>query len=99
LICERELINARSLLGFDPYRYEIGEAAAHDRKLMDYLQADGLCGALIVEELFRLQVDDESRMAPLCSMRAALVYVKSWIARSIITETCALTLGEWRNQF
>ncbi len=41
---ERELIDKeRSLLGFDPYSYELGEVQRHTvEKLMDYLEADGL---------------------------------------------------------
>ena len=41
---EKELIkNERELLGFDAYRYELGEVQAHTvQKLIDYLQADGL---------------------------------------------------------
>jgi 4,5-dihydroxyphthalate decarboxylase len=41
---EQELIEEeRSLLGFDPYRYELGEVQRRTiEKLMDYLQADGL---------------------------------------------------------
>ena len=52
---ERELIEReRSLLGFDPYRYELGEVQRHTiEKLMDYLQADGLLQRrFTVEELF-----------------------------------------------
>ena len=52
---ERELIEReRSLLGFDPYRYELGEVQRHTiEKLMDYLQADGLLRRrFTVEELF-----------------------------------------------
>jgi hypothetical protein len=41
---ERDLIDQeRSLLGFDPYRYELGDVQRSTiEKLMDYLQADGL---------------------------------------------------------
>lgn len=41
---EREFIEReRALLGFNPYRYELGEVQRHTiEKLMDYLQADGL---------------------------------------------------------
>ena len=41
---EREFIaQERSLLGFDPYRYELGEVQRRTiEKLMDYLEADGL---------------------------------------------------------
>jgi 4,5-dihydroxyphthalate decarboxylase len=41
---ERELLEKeRALLGFDPYRYELGEVQRRTiEKLMDYLQADGL---------------------------------------------------------
>jgi hypothetical protein len=44
------------LLGFDPYRYELGEVQRHTiEKLMDYLQADGLLRRrFTVEELFPL---------------------------------------------
>ena len=52
---ERELIEReRWLLGFDPYRYELGEVQRHTiEKLMDYLQADGLLRRRFsVEELF-----------------------------------------------
>ena len=52
---ERELIEReRLLLGFDPYRYELGEVQRHTiEKLMDYLQADGLLQRrFTVEELF-----------------------------------------------
>jgi len=54
---ERELIeHERSLLGFDPYRYKLGEVQRHTiEKLMDYLQADGLLRRrFTVEELFPL---------------------------------------------
>ena len=54
---ERDLIEReRSLLGFDPYRYELGEVQRHTiEKLMDYLQADGLLRRrFTVEELFPL---------------------------------------------
>ncbi|HEY3305007.1 MAG TPA: hypothetical protein VGL70_15895 [Candidatus Binatia bacterium] len=52
---ERALIvRERSLLGFDPYRYELGEVQRRTiEKLMDYLQADGLLGRrFTVVELF-----------------------------------------------
>ena len=52
---ERDLLEReRSLLGFDPYRYELGEVQRHTiEKLMDYLQADGLLQRrFTVEELF-----------------------------------------------
>jgi 4,5-dihydroxyphthalate decarboxylase len=41
---QREFIaQERSLLGFDPYRYELGEVQRRTiEKLMDYLEADGL---------------------------------------------------------
>jgi hypothetical protein len=41
---ERDFIDReRSLLGFDPYRYELGDVQRRTiEKLMDYLQADGL---------------------------------------------------------
>jgi len=41
---EKEFIaQERSLLGFDPYRYELGEVQRQTiEKLMDYLEADGL---------------------------------------------------------
>jgi hypothetical protein len=41
---EKELIaRERALLGFDPYRYELGEVQRRTiEKLIDYLQADGL---------------------------------------------------------
>lgn len=41
---ERDFIDReRSLLGFDPYRYEMGDVQRRTiEKLMDYLQADGL---------------------------------------------------------
>ena len=41
---EKELIaRERDFLGFDPYRYELGQVQRHTiEKLMDYLQADGL---------------------------------------------------------
>jgi 4,5-dihydroxyphthalate decarboxylase len=41
---EKEFIaQERSLLGFDPYRYQLGEVQRQTiEKLMDYLQADGL---------------------------------------------------------
>ncbi|HEY7560248.1 MAG TPA: hypothetical protein VIH18_36195 [Candidatus Binatia bacterium] len=54
---ERDLIEReRSALGFDPYRYELGEVQRHTiEKLMDYLQADGLLRRrFTVEELFPL---------------------------------------------
>lgn len=54
---ERDLIDQeRSLLGFDPYRYELGEVQIHTiEKLMDYLQADGLLERRFsIEELFPL---------------------------------------------
>jgi 4,5-dihydroxyphthalate decarboxylase len=54
---ERDLIETeRSLLGFDPYRYELGEVQRHTiEKLMDYLQADGLLRRrFTIEELFPL---------------------------------------------
>jgi 4,5-dihydroxyphthalate decarboxylase len=54
---ERELLDReRSLLGFDPYRYELGEVQRHTiEKLMDYLQADSLLRRrFTVEELFSL---------------------------------------------
>ena len=54
---ERELLEReRSLLGFDPYRYELGEVQRHTiEKLMDYLHADGLLRRrFTVEELFPL---------------------------------------------
>jgi hypothetical protein len=56
---ERDLIEReRSLLGFDPYRYELGEVQRHTiEKLMDYLQADRLLRRrFTVEELFPLAV-------------------------------------------
>lgn len=52
---ERELIRQeRSLLGFDPYRYELGDVQRRTiEKLMDYLQADGLLSRRFsVAELF-----------------------------------------------
>ena len=52
---EKELIaRERMLLGFDPYRYELGEVQRHTiEKLMDYLQADGLLQRRFsIEELF-----------------------------------------------
>jgi 4,5-dihydroxyphthalate decarboxylase len=54
---QRELIEReRALLGFDPYRYELGEVQRHTiEKLMDYLQADGLLRSrFAIEELFPL---------------------------------------------
>jgi 4,5-dihydroxyphthalate decarboxylase len=51
----RELIaQERALLGFDPYRYELGEVQRRTiEKLMDYLQADGLLDRrFLIEELF-----------------------------------------------
>jgi 4,5-dihydroxyphthalate decarboxylase len=54
---ERDLIETeRSLLGFDPYRYELGEVQRHTiEKLMDYLQADGLLRRrFTIEDLFPL---------------------------------------------
>jgi 4,5-dihydroxyphthalate decarboxylase len=52
---EREFIaRERALLGFDPYRYELGEVQKQTiEKLMDYLQADGLLQRrFTIEELF-----------------------------------------------
>jgi len=52
---ERDLIDReRSILGFDPYRYELGEVERRTiEKLMDYLQADGLLGRRFsIAELF-----------------------------------------------
>jgi len=52
---EKESIaQERSLLGFDPYRYELGEVQRQTiEKLMDYLQADGLLqGRFSMQELF-----------------------------------------------
>lgn len=52
---ERDLIQReRSLLGFDPYRYELGEVQRRTiEKLMDYLQADGLLQhSFTLQELF-----------------------------------------------
>lgn len=52
---ERELLDKeRALLGFDPYRYEVGEVQrATIEKLMDYLQADGLMTRrFTIEEIF-----------------------------------------------
>jgi 4,5-dihydroxyphthalate decarboxylase len=52
---EREFIaQERSLLGFDPYRYELGDVQRRTiEKLMDYLQADGLLGRrFTLAELF-----------------------------------------------
>jgi 4,5-dihydroxyphthalate decarboxylase len=54
---ERELIDQeRALLGFDPYRYELGEVQRRTiEKLMDYLDADGLLRRrFTIEELFPL---------------------------------------------
>jgi 4,5-dihydroxyphthalate decarboxylase len=55
---ERDLIDQeRSLLGFDPYRYELGDVQRRTvEKLMDYLQADGLLRRrFTVAELFPFQ--------------------------------------------
>jgi 4,5-dihydroxyphthalate decarboxylase len=52
---ERELIEReRCLLGFDPYRYDLGEVQRRTiEKLMDYLQADGLLARrFTIAELF-----------------------------------------------
>ncbi len=52
---EKELIKKeRELLGFDAYKYELGEVQAHTiEKLMDYLQADGLLkGRFSLKEIF-----------------------------------------------
>jgi 4,5-dihydroxyphthalate decarboxylase len=52
---ERTLIEReREMLGFDPYRYELGEVQRHTiEKLMDYLHADGLLRRrFTAEELF-----------------------------------------------
>lgn len=52
---EKELIkNERELLGFDAYKYELGEVQTHTiEKLMDYLQADGLLkGRFSLKEIF-----------------------------------------------
>jgi len=52
---EKEFIaQERSLLGFDPYRYELGEVQRQTiEKLMDYLQADGLLQRRFsIQELF-----------------------------------------------
>ena len=52
---EQELIDReRTLLGFDPYRYELGDVQRRAiEKLMDYLQADGLLGRRFsIAELF-----------------------------------------------
>jgi ABC-type nitrate/sulfonate/bicarbonate transport system substrate-binding protein len=52
---ERDFIEReRSLLGFDPYRYELGDVQRRTiEKLMDYLQADGLLGRRFsIAELF-----------------------------------------------
>jgi 4,5-dihydroxyphthalate decarboxylase len=54
---QRELIESeRALLGFDPYRYELGAVQRHTiEKLMDYLEADGLLRRrFTIEELFPL---------------------------------------------
>jgi len=54
---ERDFIaRERALLGFDPYRYELGEVQRHTiEKLMDYLQADGvLQRRFSIKELFPL---------------------------------------------
>jgi hypothetical protein len=54
---ERELLEReRSLLGFDPYRCELGEVQRHTiEKLIDYLQADRLLRRrFTVKELFPL---------------------------------------------
>ena len=55
---ERDFIDReRSLLGFDPYRYELGEVQRRTvEKLMDYLQADGLLGRrFTLTDLFPLK--------------------------------------------
>jgi len=55
---QRELIEGeRSLLGFDPYRYELGPVQRRTiEKLMDYLQADGLLRRrFTIKELFPLE--------------------------------------------
>lgn len=52
---ERDFIDReRSLLGFDPYRYEMGDVQRRTiEKLMDYLQADGLLSRrFTIAELF-----------------------------------------------
>jgi len=52
---QRELIEQeRSMLGFDAYRYELGEVQRHTiEKLMDYLQTDGLLSRrFTLEEMF-----------------------------------------------
>lgn len=52
---EKELIkNKRELLGFDAYKYELGEVQTHTiEKLMDYLQADGLLkGRFSLKDIF-----------------------------------------------
>lgn len=52
---QRQLIEReRALLGFDPYRHELGDVQRHTiEKLMDYLQADGLLRSrFALEELF-----------------------------------------------
>jgi 4,5-dihydroxyphthalate decarboxylase len=52
---EQELIDReRTLLGFDPYRYGLGEVQRRTiEKLMDYLEADGLLGRrFTIKELF-----------------------------------------------
>jgi 4,5-dihydroxyphthalate decarboxylase len=54
---ERDLIEReRALLGFDPYRYELGEVQRRTiEKLMDYLQSDGLLRRrFTIEDLFPL---------------------------------------------
>jgi 4,5-dihydroxyphthalate decarboxylase len=54
----RELIaQERSLLGFDPYRYELAEVQGRTiEKLMDYLEADGLLKRRFsMEELFPME--------------------------------------------
>ena len=54
---ERELIEQeKALLGFDPYRYELGEVQRRTiETLMDYLQADGLLQRRFsIQELFPL---------------------------------------------
>ena len=56
---ERELMEReRALLGFDPYRYELGEVQRRTiEKLMDYLQADGLLRRRFpLSELFPLSL-------------------------------------------
>jgi hypothetical protein len=52
---ERELLGKeKSVLGFDPYRYELGEVQRKTiEKLMDYLQADGLLARrFTMDEIF-----------------------------------------------